>query len=255
MPTPEQHATHDAEAKEAILANIEKYDCHIALLSPTKYLPGFAYTIGLYKQLGSPEIICFGLHPDVLGAVLNHARDLIKEGEVLTPGKSYPGFLQGYDIQFIVVDKAFYPNYVGYGGWFYDRTFDFPLYQLVWPDKQHLFPWQEGFNPDWKHKQPLLDRNTDFKFYEERNLGVYTTRQAFAGNPILYVYHNSDGDWQFHTSDKPKIEDAMLVCLEELTKLDPSLNEICHLDYGERAWRSSPEEDWQWEEDEKDASE
>lgn len=67
----------------------------------------------------------------------------------------------------------------------------------MWPDKEHNFPWDENFNTDWKFKQPLLDRNTDFKFYERRNLGVYSTSQAQEGNPILYVYHNDDGDWNF----------------------------------------------------------
>jgi hypothetical protein len=38
---------------------------------------------------------------------------LVKNGESLTTNKLYPGFLEGYDIQFIEVDKAFYPNYLG----------------------------------------------------------------------------------------------------------------------------------------------
>lgn len=89
----------------------------------------------------------------------------------------------------------------------------------------------------------------DFKFYEARNLGVYTTKQAFENDPILYVYHNSDGDWQFHTTLEPTLDEAMLVCLEEITKLDPTINEIYHLDYGWRAWRASKEDPWEFEED------
>lgn len=147
------------------------------------------------------------------------------------------------------MDPDFYPNYVGYGTWFYDRGVDFPMYQLVWPDKQHHFPWEATFNPDWKHKQPLLDRNIDFKFYEERNLGVFTTKQAFEGDPILYVYHNADGNWQFHTVQKPDLGDAMLICLEEITKLDQTINDIYHLDFGWRAWRASKDDEWEWEKD------
>jgi hypothetical protein len=94
----------------------------------------------------------------------------------------------------------------------------------------------------------LLDRNTDFKFYEERNLGVYTTRQAFEGDPILYIYHNEDGDWQFHTTSEPNLDDAKLVCLEQITKLDPTINEIYHLQLGWRAWRNTQGDDWQYEE-------
>jgi len=245
----DEHSQHDKESKQAIIDDIEQYGCHLALLEPDNYLPGFVYSIGLYKKFGHPELICFGLKTEVMGSILNHACDLVKSGEVLTINKLYPGFLEGYDIQFIKVDREYYPNYVGYAGWFYDTTFDFPLLQLVWPDKHHHFPWDKDFQDDWKFKQPLLDRNTDFKFYEERNLGVYTTKNAFKGEPILYVYHNNDGDWQFHTSLEPDLGDAMIVCLDEIIKLDPTINEIYHLQYGWRAWRESKEDDWSYEED------
>lgn len=247
--TEQEHDQHDRETRETILQNIEKYGCHLALVEPDSYLPGFAYTIGFYGKYNHPEIICFGLHNDLMTALLNHARDLIKQGTTFQPGKPYEGFLKDYTVQFIEVEKEFYADYVGYAGWYYENSFDFPLLQLVWPDKQNLFPWEEDFNPDWKFRQPLLDRDTDFKFYEKRNLGVYTTKQAFEGEPILFVYHNADGDWQFHTSINPKMDDARLVCLEEIIKLDPTINEIYHLPYGWRAWRESINTDWEYEED------
>ena len=228
--------------------NIEKYGCHLTLIEEDNYLPAFVYSIGLFKKFGHPEIICFGLKTDVAASIINHACDLIKNGETLTPNKLYRGFLEDFPIQFLQVDKEHYHDYVGYAGWFYNQTFDFPLLQLVWPDKKSSFPWDEDFNPDWKFKQPLLDRNTDFKFYEERNLGVYTTRQAFNGDPILYVYHNEDGDWQFHTSVEPNLDDSMLVCLEEITKLEPSINELFNLQFGWRAWRASSGDEWNYEE-------
>lgn len=246
----DQHTQHDIEAKQSILSNIEKFGCHLFLIEPDNYLPGFVYSIGLYKKYGHSEIICFGLKTEVMASIINHACDLVKSGESLTTNRLYQGFLEGYDIQFVNVDQTFYPNYLGYAGWFYDMSFDFPVLQLIWQDKQNYFPWDENFNPDWKFKQPLLDRSTDFKFYEQRNLGVYTTKQAFEGDPILYVYHNEDGDWQFHTSLEPEIADSKLVCLEEITKLDPSINEIYHLQYGWSAWRSCRYDEWQYAEDE-----
>ena len=244
-----EHSQHDLEARQTISKNIEEYGCHLAMIEADNYLPGFVYSIGLYKNYGHPEIICFGLKTEVMSTIINFACDLIKAGQVLLTGYEYKGFLEGYTIQFLPVNKAFYPDYLGYAGWFYDGSWDFPALQLVWPDKQHLFPWNEGFNPNWKFKQPMLDRSMDFKFYEERNLGVYTTKQAFDGEPILYVYHNEDGDWQFHTSLSPDLADAKLVCLEEITKLDPSINNIHHLQYGWWAWRESLQDEWQYAKD------
>ena len=243
-----EHTEHDLEAKKAIKENIEKFGCHLALLEADNYLPGFAYTIGLYEKFNHPEIICFGLSNKVMGAMLNHACDLIKEGKILKPDEHYSGFLQNFPIQFIEVNENFYADYVGYAGWYYN-SFDFPLLQIVWTDKQSKFPWEDRFNVDWKFKQPLLDRSMDFKFYEERDLGVFTTRQVLDGEPILFVYHNEDGDWQFHSTLDPNIEDAKLVCLEEIIKLDPTINEIYHLQYGFRAWRETKEDEWEYEED------
>jgi hypothetical protein len=107
----------------------------------------------------------------------------------------------------------------------------------------------KDFNLDWKFKQPLLNRNADFKFYEEENLGVYTTKQAFNGDPILFVYHNEDGDWQFHTSREPDLADSILVSLKEVVKLDPTINNLFHLQYGWAAWRGNANEEWHYGED------
>ena len=233
---------------EIVNDNIEKYGCHLTLIEEDNYLPAFVYSIGLFKKFGHPEIICFGLKTDVLASIINHACDRIKNGETFTTNKLYRGFLKDYNIQFLLVKKEYYQNYVGYAGWFYDHTFDFPLLQVVWTDKQHNFPWDKDFNAEWIYKQPLLDRNIDFKFYEERNLGVITTKQAFIGETILFVYHSEDGNWEFHTSLERNLQNTMVVALEQITKLDPTINEIYYLQFGWRAWRDNKEGEWKCEE-------
>jgi len=64
------------------------------------------------------------------------------------------------------------------------------------------------------------------------------------GSPILYVYHDVDGSWQFYGQEKPKILKARLVYLEELIKLDPSLNQIHHINYGQSASRINKDAKW-----------
>ncbi len=154
-----------------------------------------------------------------------------------------------------MVDKEHYPDYLGYGGWFYYRTFDFPTYQLSWTDKKGKYPWEEGGNEEWKFKQPILDRNTDFKFYEEINLRVYPTQGTLDGKPILWVYHNEDGDWQFHCEEYPEIDNARVVSLEPLVKNDPSLNEVYNLNYGEYAKRKDLNSDWEIFKEEEESQE
>ncbi len=233
-------------SRKEIQDKIDQYGCYIIQVDSDDYLPAYAYTIGLFQRFKHPEIISFGLSIELLGNLLNDACTSIKEGNSLHADTLYEEFIKDYPIQFLTVDKSYYSDYMAICNIFY-HTEGYPSLQMVWPDKQSLFPWEEGFNPDWKFKQPLLDRNTDFKFYEERNVAVFTTHHVLEGKPILYVYHNDDGAWQFHSEREPDLKDSKLICLEKITKIDPSVNELYHLSLGKSAWRKSVMDNWEWE--------
>lgn len=111
-----------------------------------------------------------------------------------------------------------------------------------------IFHGTKTSTPTGNLNNPCLTEIQTLNFYEERNLRVYATSKAFNGGQILYVYHNEDGDWQFHTSLKPNLDDSMLVCLEEIANLDPTINELYHLKFGWRAFRESREDEWEFEE-------
>ncbi len=236
------HNHHTDEARELVRTDISRYGCHVIYVMPTPYLPGFAYTIGLYENYKAPEIICFGLNNDLLGEILNDACSMVRSGQKFIIEHEYDSFLEGYNVQFLTVDKAFYENYFGYCIW-YKGGNDFPAVQLIWPDKQQKFPWDEDFNPDWKFKQPLLDRNVDFKFYEEKNTTVFVTKNVLEGAPILYVYHDKDGEWQFHSESSTDIKDARIIAFSQITKIDSSVNDLFGLELGWCAWRLSIGED------------
>lgn len=246
MTTPEEHAEHDAAAEKRISSDVEKYGFHIAQVSGDGYSPSFSYTIGLSKTYGYPELICFSLNPDLLHSVLWSGKELLDAQSVLDQTIGYPNFIGDYDVRFLTVDKHWYPYYFGYGIWF-NQGPNFPAYQIVWPDKQARYPWEEDFNPAWKAGQPLLDRNLDFKFREERNVAVFTTRQVLEGLPILRVIHEKDGEWQFLCDTTYDADDLKIVALEELTKRDPTINELFQLNYGWQARRIVEAAEWQVE--------
>lgn len=241
------YTQEESDERQRILNNIEKYGCHLITIEADNYMPAFVYSIGLYQRFRHPEIVCFGLSTELMAGLINDACYLIKNGMELRPQNRYSEFIEGNDVQFLSVDKEYYKDYLGYARWFYNKSLDFPAIQLVWPDKQQNFPWDAKFNQQWKYKQPLLDRNTDFKFHEDRKLRVFTTKSALEGGTVLYVYHNEDGDWQFHTSLDPQSEDARIVTFENIIQTDPTLNEIFHLQFGWWAWRESKEDGWRYE--------
>ncbi len=216
--------------------NIKQYGLTVIIIEATNYLPAFAYSIGLWKTYKHPEIICFGLTTKTLHTFINDVAEFVKKGEVITTHKSYDDFVNNADTKFISVDPSYLNNYFGTAINYYGSD-QFPALQFVWTDRNNKFPWDDNFEEEFKYRQPLLDRNVNFKFREARNLGIFTTRQWLELNkPILRVVHEEDGDWQFLTGDHLP-EDITLVALEQMTLKDKTLNEIFDLDYGETADR------------------
>ena len=83
-------------------------------------------------------------------------------------------------------------------------------------------------------------------FKDPENLAVITLKQiVHNGQPILHVVHDSaDGGWQFLGWSDASEEDALLVALHRIVRLDPSVRELADLPLGWHAWRKSPEEMW-----------
>lgn len=227
---------HNCIDYNKLLADIENFGWTVLLVEATDYLPSFAYTIGLWKNYHHAELISFGLTKKTLHIILNDVGERIKSGEIIQIGKAYNDIFENSRTKFLSVNERSLSDYFGYAINFYkDRTF--PAIQLVWTDRNDHFPWHKDFEKEFVFRQPLLDRNADFKFRESKNLAVFTTRQWLELNkPILRVIHEFDGDWQFLTGDQLS-EDARLVCLEEMTLRDNTLNDVFNLDYGEAAER------------------
>jgi len=69
---------------------------------------------------------------------------------------------------------------------------------------------------------------------------------AFNGAPILLVVHDAeDHGWQFLGLDGADGEDAAVVALKEIVRLDSSVLEVANLPPGSSAWRESKSSPWQ----------
>lgn len=241
MTTEEKHNCRD---DDRIISDINKYGLSVIILDATEYLPSFAYSIGLWEKFKHPEIICFGLTTSTLGGLINDVADLVKNGKTIETNRNYDNFFENGVVQFIPVDKRNYGDYFGTAIDIYD-TYDFPALQFVWTDRNNKFPWEEGFDEEFTYRQPLLDRNADFKFREAKNLAAFTTIQWIEQNkPIIHVIHDSDGDWQFLTDDEHSTENIKIVALEQIILKDKTLNEVFDLEYGEQAERNFIGDKW-----------
>ena len=86
----------------------------------------------------------------------------------------------------------------------------------------------------------------NWPFADPRNVATFTVRQVVKeGLPILLVSHDSeDGAWQFLAGLDPDTADLMVVCLEEIISIDPSLVELADLPLGWQATRTMPGQPW-----------
>ncbi len=83
-------------------------------------------------------------------------------------------------------------------------------------------------------------------FSSPPNEVVFTSKKITSGDEwVYYVSHDSDdGAWQFHPYEFTLMEDASIVGLGTICKLDPSLLELYDLPEGWYAWRKSPDSGW-----------
>lgn len=83
------------------------------------------------------------------------------------------------------------------------------------------------------------------------NTVSFTTRFVIDGSrPILEVYHDHDGEWQFLCGTTLNSADLKIVCMGCMLDRDPTLAELSRLPEGWKATRASADESWIKEEDE-----
>ena len=116
--------------------------------------PEFAYTIGLHRSFGHPELLLVGLPPEVSHEILNLCGDRVSAGESFVDGARVGEVLEGMDVQFReVCARASFEEYVGYALWYYGDE-SFRLMQLMWPDAEGRFPGEPGAEGDFARRQP-----------------------------------------------------------------------------------------------------
>jgi hypothetical protein len=89
--------------------------------------------------------------------------------------------------------------------------------------------------------------NADWPFDQPSECAVITLRSiVFGGAPILHVTHDEDDhSWQFLGAGDADANDAAIVGLGEIAKLDASVLEIADMPPGWHAWRRTKSSPWE----------
>lgn len=140
---------------EKVKADIEKFGWHVVKVAEDKEGPGFCYTIGFHRTLNHPEVIIIGLPGNSAHQILNHIGSLIEAGNRYESGNFYADILDGYQCYMLAAPIEAYPGHLGMAIQFYQEEY-FPVLQFIFPNHDHIFPWQKEWPEAWKHVQPIL---------------------------------------------------------------------------------------------------
>jgi len=150
---PLQEASRDAPGapwqihdrmEDIVRENVANHGCHVMLVSSDGEAPAFAYSIGLTRTHGQPELICFGLREEVMHFMINELGERMAGGARFHHGDRISGLIDDYDCILRRTDRARYREYLGYALWFNEGD-GFDVLQIVWPDKQKRYPWEPDY--------------------------------------------------------------------------------------------------------------
>jgi hypothetical protein len=148
------------DLEKIVLSNINEFGWHAVNVIEDDGHPPWTYTIGLFDTWEFPELIVVGRSRAISYEMLNTIAKNIELNDPpdLTNQSGYS--LLGMKCRFLEVLPRYYADYVGFALSYY-RKRHFPLYQIVWPNNDGLYPWNEGAGKEFKEWQLVLGKTLD----------------------------------------------------------------------------------------------
>ena len=247
------------EGDRKLVADVERHGWGVFGINAEDSMPGWAFTAGLWHTFGSPEIALFGLRVPDMQHWLNDIGEQIRSGRPPMPNERRDGVLPDFPVAFRPVHDSWYRELFGYAVWFTQRP-PLPIVQVIWPDREGRFPWDEGCGERCRFDQPQLWLPKDqhpmgrwtrasvvdpWPFPDRPSARAFTTKGiVFEGRPVVYVVHEADGDWQFLDGEDVSAEDIAVVHLEHVVGAHPRVAELGDLPRGWEAWQDPPGTGW-----------
>jgi Domain of unknown function (DUF4262) len=226
---------------------VRDYGWNVTGVAADEQTPGWAYSIGLWHTLGSPEVVVFGLSIEPMMGMVNIVGDQIRDGQALQPDQRRAGVIEGFEVIVRPVHPDWYGDFFGAAIDFYQEP-PLPIVQLVWPDKQGRYPWDTGAHAALFEQQPMLwlskhdhprgvwtdhDPTGGWPFGATLPYHtVHATQDVLDGAPIRKAARDQAGVWQFYgTPGGPLIETTM----RQIVNRHPAVMQVADLAAGEHA--------------------
>ncbi|RYF39666.1 MAG: DUF4262 domain-containing protein [Cytophagaceae bacterium] len=144
----------DADEK-SFIARIRQHGWFDTAVSGDDEGPGFSYTSGLWVNASQPEVIMFSMKREIAHDVFWDLFRDAQAGKGLEQGVQTDQVFGNLPAYAFPVAKKYYREYLGWNRWLYAGD-NFPCIQIVWSDREGVFPWQEGFDLTFANDQPDL---------------------------------------------------------------------------------------------------
>ncbi|GJQ03765.1 MULTISPECIES: hypothetical protein [Capnocytophaga] len=80
---------------------------------------------------------------------------------------------------------------------------------------------------------------------ENKEVAVITTKFVLENqSPIVSVFYDDDGEWQFFGIEEADEADAKVVSMKQILELDYSLNSLPSMEKGQIAHRKNKDAEW-----------
>lgn len=225
---------------------------------------GWTYSLGINDTCGQPELITIGLPIEVAKFCLNETARRMRSGVQVTLERQ-KDLISGVDCELRIVAAKWAKRLMNFANWYNDGN-DYPVLQVIYPDLQNRFQWDDGFEN--RFIQPLLEpdapwtpverqfwdsiksdheRFPDWKFPDRPHTKVFLSKAVREDKEwITYVTHDlSDGAWQILGETGVESGGPELACLHQIVEKDPTLTELADLPRGWSAERTAPGEPWE----------
>jgi hypothetical protein len=81
---------------------------------------------------------------------------------------------------------------------------------------------------------------------EEKLKEVITTKYVVENNsPIISVFYDEDGDWQFFGDEECSEEDALVISIQQILDIDKTLVNLPDMEKGHKAYRINKKSKWE----------
>ena len=89
---------------------------------------------------------------------------------------------------------------------------------------------------------------SSWPFKEPENTAVFTSSEVLHHNhPLLLVFHDHDGDWQFLHGEVGPDDEGHVVCLGCVFSRDSTVGQLADMPNGWFAYRDEPGKPWEIE--------